>query len=226
MAGHLGRDLVRRRGGRLDGQRQLLVAAPLLAQVGPDRLGEQRVPEPQPAATRTTSPVSSTAASAASRSASGQRGELGRGQLAARGGEHLGQVPRRARQGPVAARTAARRFGGGAARPAASARALSTASSGLPSAARTTWSTAWSVRSATLRATAASSTADSGPSSSSADLHAAAGQVGEQRVGVGAVRLVAPGQHEQHRPGGQPPADVRAQLQAGRVGAVHVLGHQ
>ena len=69
---------------------------------------------------------------------------------------------------PVAARTAARRFCGGALRPAASARALSTASSGLPSAARTTCSTAWSVSSATLRATAASSTADSGPRSSSA----------------------------------------------------------
>ena len=68
----------------------------------------------------------------------------------------------------MAARTAARRFCGGASRPAARARALSTASSGLPSAARITWSTAWSVRSATLRATAASSTAASGPSSSSA----------------------------------------------------------
>ena len=50
VAGHLGGHLVRGRGGRLDGQRQLLVAAPLFPQVGPDRLGEQRVPEAQPAA--------------------------------------------------------------------------------------------------------------------------------------------------------------------------------
>ena len=57
-------------------------------------------------------------------------------------------------------------------------------------------------------------------------LDAAPGQVGEQRVGGGAVGPVAPGQHEQHRPGRQPAADVRAQLQAGRVGSVHVLGDQ
>jgi hypothetical protein len=50
VAGHLGGHLVRCRSGRLDGQCQLLVAAALLPQVGPDRLGEQRVPEAQPAA--------------------------------------------------------------------------------------------------------------------------------------------------------------------------------
>ena len=58
------------------------------------------------------------------------------------------------------------------------------------------------------------------------DLDVAAGQVSQQRVGGGTVRPVAPGQHEQHGQGGQPPADVRAQLHAGRVGTVHVLSHQ
>jgi hypothetical protein len=98
MAGHLGSHLVRACRGRLDGQRQLLVAAALLAQVGPDCFGEQSVPEAQATARPDDQPAVQDVGLGGVAVGQRQRGELGRRQLTARGGQHLGQVPGPARQ--------------------------------------------------------------------------------------------------------------------------------
>jgi hypothetical protein len=58
------------------------------------------------------------------------------------------------------------------------------------------------------------------------DVEPAASEVGQQRVGVGAVRSVPAGEHEQHRQVGESPADVRAQGEARAVRAVQVFGHE
>ena len=230
VAGHLGGHLVRCRSGRLDGQRQLLVAAPLLPQVGPDRLGEQRVPEAQPAA----HPDDQTGVQDAlfrgvavgQRQIEVRRGQLGRGQLAARRGEQFGQVPCRAAQHPDS------RPDGG---PQVLRRGIAARGEGpgtLHRQQRVAVGGANDLVDGAVgqvgHAAGHRGELDRGQRTELelGDLDTAAGQVGEQRVGVRAVRLVAAGQHEQHRPGGQPPADVRAQLHTGGVGPVHVLGHQ
>jgi hypothetical protein len=226
VAGYFRRHLLRRRSGRLDGQRQLKVAVALLTQAGPDRLGQQRVPEPQPAA----DPADQAGVQDGFLGgvAVGQRqgGQLGRGQLAARGGEHLGQLPRRARQSPgrrpdggpqVLRRGAAAR----GERPGALHREQRIAVG------RTDYLLDGVV--GQLRHAAGHGRELHGrqrPEVEFGDLDTTAGQVGQQSVSGGANRLVAPGQHKQHRPGGKPPADVRAQLHAGRIGTVHILGDQ
>ena len=58
------------------------------------------------------------------------------------------------------------------------------------------------------------------------DLHAAARQIGQQRVGVGVGGPVAAGQHEQHGQRGEPSTDVRGEGEARAVGPVHVLGYE
>jgi hypothetical protein len=155
-----------------------------------------------------------------------QRSELGGGQLPARGREHLDQVARRAGQRPgrradrgpqVLRRSVAacsQRPGAGHRQQRVTVRGADHLLDGGLGQVR---HAAGHRRHLGLRQRAE---LDLG------DFHAAAGQVGQQRISGGALRLVAAGQHEQHGAGGQPPADVRAQLHAGRVGPVYVLGDQ
>ena len=88
---------------------------------------------------------------------------------------------------PTVARTAVRRFGGGAVAPAATARALSTASSGLPSAAAITRRSASSSSVAIDRASAATASSAIGARSSSVTVHPSAREVGQHGVQLGRV---------------------------------------
>ncbi len=122
--------------------------------------------------------------------------------------------------------TAARRLGGGPSLPATRARVASTASSGLPSAAATTWSTAGPSRACSERASAPTSPSLIGGDGERADRHAVPGQVGQQLVQLGAPHALAAHQHEQGGQRGEPAADVRGQPQAGAVRAVGVVDRE
>jgi hypothetical protein len=226
MPCHLRGDPFRRRGCRLDRQRQLLIPAALLTQVGPHRFGEQGVAEPQPGAGPADQPGVQDGFLGSVTVGQRQRGELSRAKLAARRGEHLDEIARRTRQCPR------RRANGGPQVPRRRVAARCECPGAFHRQQRVPIGNAdhllhrglGQVRHAARHRRQLDHRQRS--ELEVGDLHAAAGQVGDQRVGGGAIRPVAPGQHEQHRPGGQAPADVRAQLHASRVGPVHVLGDQ
>ena len=155
-----------RRGG-LDGQRHREMGPRGVAQVGPRRLGKQRMSVAEAAVDPAGEPgVEHLPFRIAS---CGQRGDLGRRQRAVR--PRPSPRPARGRQaGPRPAPPARPHAGSaaGAALPSARVRAVSTASSGLPSAAATISSSAGWGRVATPRTISASSLGRSGPSSISA----------------------------------------------------------
>ena len=198
----------------------------MLTQAGPHRFGEQGMPEPQPAARPADQPGVQDGFLGGIAVCQRQRGELGGGQFAARGGQRLGEVARRARQRP----------GRGPDRGAQVLRRGAAARGERPGTFHRQQRVAISGANHLVDGILAQVCHAAGhrrqlgrrqrPELKVGHLDTAASEVGEQRIGGGPVRLVAPGQHEQHRQGGQPPADVRAQLHASRVRPVHILGDQ
>ena len=184
------------------------------------------MPEPQPAAGPADQPGVEDGCLGGVAVRHRQSGEFGGGQFAARGGEHLNEVAHRARQ----------RSGRGADRGPQVLRRGTAACGERPGAFHRQQRVTVGGADHLLKGLLGQVGDASGhrrelnrrqrAELKLGDLDAAAGQISQQRVGGGTLRPVAPGQHEQHRQGGQPSADVRAQLHADRVGTVHILGHQ